>query len=322
MLSRAQLENHQVKIYIVVLLIAFSLGLTVPHYMESLEIFLTPILALLMYSMMTQIPFTTIKNSFLQTRFLLVICLLNFLIVPMIVWLLAFMLPNDPVLLLGFYLVLLTPCIDYVVVFTALGKGDERAMLAATPLLFILQLCLLPLYLWLFLGKQTVLLIDIAPFIKSFFWLIILPFALAFFLQLFTPRLKWAKKTLEVSAWLPVPFMALTLFIIIASQMNHLKDQFEIIKILIPLYLLFMMIMPFIAKGLSAAFKLPLKQRRAAIFSSSTRNSLVVLAIALSLPPSISVLVAAIILTQTIVELIVEVIYIRIIPNWLLRDDA
>jgi len=61
-------------------------------------------------------------------------------------------LSSNKALLVGALLVLLTPCIDYVVVFTHLGKGDSRLVLAATPLLLLLQLLLLPLYLQLILG--------------------------------------------------------------------------------------------------------------------------------------------------------------------------
>ncbi|WP_219817981.1 hypothetical protein [Nitrosomonas ureae] len=62
---------------------------------------------------------------------------------------------HTPTLLLGVYLVLLTPCIDYVVVFTHLGRGNARLVLASTPLLLITQMLLLPVYLWLFMGEQA-----------------------------------------------------------------------------------------------------------------------------------------------------------------------
>lgn len=47
----------------------------------------------------------------------------------------------------------------------------------------------------------------------------------------------------------------------------------------------------------------------------STRNSLVVLPLAFALPAQFTPLVAAVIITQTIIELLAETIYIRIIPT-------
>ncbi|MDT3983559.1 arsenic resistance protein, partial [Staphylococcus ureilyticus] len=70
---------------------------------------------------------------------------------------------NVPIII-GVYLVLLTPCIDYVIVFNALGKGNEQLMLFATPLLFIGQILLLPLYFTLFLNIDIFSQIDILPF--------------------------------------------------------------------------------------------------------------------------------------------------------------
>lgn len=66
-------------------------------------------------------------------------------------------------------------------------------------------------------------------------------------------------------------------------------------------------------------FKLDIRSGRALIFSGSTRNPLVVLPLALSLPNQLNTLVAAIIVTQTIIEIIGEIIYIRIVPNLILR---
>lgn len=51
---------------------------------------------------------------------------------------------------------------------------------------------------------------------------------------------------------------------------------------------------------------------RAVAFSSSTRNSLVVLPLALSVPGAIPIL-PAVIVTQTLVELLSELVYVRLI---------
>jgi arsenite transporter len=83
-----------------------------------------------------------------------------------------------------------------------------------------------------------------------------------------------------------------------------------------------MIIMPIISRFIAKWFKLDIGSGRALIFSGSTRNSLVVLPLALALPDNLSTLVAAIIVTQTIVELAGELIYIRLVPNILLRKET
>ena len=106
------------------------------EFQNELEKLIPFILGILMYSMFVQIPFAALKETFSNRRFFYALCIVNFIAVPIVVWTLTLFLPDYPPLLLGVYLVLLTPCIDYVIVFTMLGKGNEKAMLSATPFLF------------------------------------------------------------------------------------------------------------------------------------------------------------------------------------------
>ena len=139
------------------------------------------VIAILMYSMFSQIPFTALKESFANRRYIGALLTVNYIAVPIVVWLLSKFLPDYPPLLLGVYLVLLTPCIDYVIVFTALGRGNEKLVLMSTPLLFITQLLLLPLYLWLFMGGEAAGIVEPAPFLEAFLGLIVIPLAIATF---------------------------------------------------------------------------------------------------------------------------------------------
>src|SRR3546814_4914861 len=90
----------------------------------------------------------------------------------------------DPMLRLGVLLVLLTPCIDYVVTFAHLGRADSRLLLAATPILLIVQMIALPFYLGFLLGDDAASLVQAGPFVHAFVWLIAIPLALAILLQL------------------------------------------------------------------------------------------------------------------------------------------
>lgn len=318
MILKEQLENNQVPIYIITLLLAGFVGVNFSDVQSLLEYLIPIIIGILMYSMFVQIPFVALKNCFVNLRFFYALCIVNFVAVPIVVWMLMLFLPDYPPLLLGVYLVLLTPCIDYVIVFTALGKGNEKAMLSATPFLFIAQLLLLPVYLWLFIGNQAASIVEMTPFVEAFVTFIVFPLVAALIVQLLTKEGGLIK---EISSWLPVPFMAFTLFVIVASQIGKMSGSFEWILKVVPIYIAFMIIMPFISKKVGKWLQLDVRTGRALIFSGSTRNSLVVLPFALALPVEIRSLVVAIIVSQTIVELVGELIYIRIIPNFILRDE-
>ncbi|MFJ5771730.1 arsenic resistance protein [Psychrobacillus sp. NPDC093180] len=318
MITRQQLENNQVWLYVIVLVMGAGFGLIVPDFSGQLDIIISMIIAILMYSMFSQIPFTSLKKSFTNRRFIRALLTVNYIAVPIVVWLLSKLLPDFPPLLLGVYLVLLTPCIDYVIVFTALGRGNEKLILMATPILFITQMLLLPLYLWLFMGEDAAGIVEPVPFLEAFFGLIVIPLGIAIAIQLLARKAPVGNKIINLSTWLPVPFMALTLFVVVASQIGKLSSYIDLILKVIPIYVAFMIIVPVVSRFIAKWFKLDVESGRALIFSGSTRNSLVVLPLALALPDELSMLVAAVIVTQTIVELAGELIYIRLVPNLLL----
>lgn len=322
MISREKLEHNQIGLYVFILVLATVLGLLTPSAMRVLDnhILISVVIAILMFGMFTQIPFIAIRESFGNRRFILALLTANYIAVPIVVWLLSQLLPHQTPVLLGVYLVLLTPCIDYVIVFTHLGRGNEKLMLLSTPILFITQMLLLPVYLWIFMGKEASEVVNPGPFIEAFLIIIVLPLLLAIVIQLFSKRNQNGQKILDMSAWIPVPLMALTLFIIVSSQIDKLSLYWDLIIKVIPIYLGFMLIMPIISRFIVKWFRLDIQSGRAVIFSSGTRNSLVVLPLALALPESWSTLVAAIIVTQTIVELVGELIYVRIVPNVILRE--
>ncbi|MGG3279152.1 arsenic resistance protein [Paenibacillus solani] len=325
MITREKLEQNQIWIYVSTLVAAAALGLLYPALMSNLDhqILISVIIGVLMFGMFTQIPFTSIKESLGNRRFIFAILTANYIAVPIIVWLLSQLLPQQSPVLLGVYLVLLTPCIDYVIVFTHLGRGNEKAMLLSTPILFVTQMLLLPAYLWMFMGNKASDIVNPGPFVEAFLTIIVLPLLLAVVLQLFSRKKRnGAQRLLDVSAWIPVPLMALTLFIIVSSQISKLSVYWDTIILVVPIYIAFMFIMPFISRLIVKWFGLDIRSGRAVIFSAGTRNSLVVLPLALALPENWSTLVAAIIVTQTIVELVGELIYIHVIPNVILRDTA
>ncbi|MBR2563922.1 MAG: arsenic resistance protein [Paenibacillus sp.] len=321
MLTKETMEKQQTWFYVVALFAGAGIGLAAPAWGNMLQYAVSPVLAVLLYSMFVQIPFMELRASWANLRFTVALLLANFIVVPAVVWLLTLLFPQSPSVLLGVYLVLLTPCIDYVIVFTQLGRGDEKLMLAATPLLFVVQMILLPLYLWLFMGSDAAAIMKTGPFVEAFLLLIVVPLLLAVMTQLWSNTGGTAQRLYQATAWLPVPMMALALILVVASQVGKVYKDLSIIASVIPIYATFLIIMPFISRFIAKFFQLNTGAGRALIFSAATRNSLVVLPLALSLSPEWATIAAAVIVTQTIIELAGELIYIRLVPKVILRDE-
>jgi ACR3 family arsenite transporter len=82
----------------------------------------------------------------------------------------------------------------------------------------------------------------------------------------------------------------------------------------VPIYIAFAIAAPLTGWCIARLFRLEVAARRAIAFSAATRNSLVVLPLAFAVPGAVPVL-PAIIVTQTLVELVSELIYVRLIPR-------
>ena len=82
----------------------------------------------------------------------------------------------------------------------------------------------------------------------------------------------------------------------------------------IPVYVTFVLLAPLMGIVAARLFALPASTARAVTFSASTRNSLVVLPLALALPEDVRGLAATVVILQTLIELVAELLYVRLIP--------
>src|SRR5690606_3046011 len=146
---------------------------------------------------------------------------------------------HDQVLLVGVLFVLLTPCVDYVIVFTGIAGGAKDRLLAAAPLLMLAQIALLPAYLWLFVGAEFVQAVDLAPFVEAFLLLIALPLIAAGLTQLAAAHARAGRIVQGIVLGAMVPLMVLTLAVVVASQIAEVGQQLTALLLVIPVYVLF-----------------------------------------------------------------------------------
>lgn len=310
---RDALEGRQVWIYFTAVIIAGIAGLLVPGS-TTLEPAINPALALMLFVTFLQVPVAALGQALRDVRFLGALLAVNFVVVPLLVAALIQVLPASPMLRLGVLMVLLCPCIDYVVTFSHLGRADARLLLASTPALLIVQMVLLPVYLRLFLGAQAAAYVQLGPFVHAFVWLIAIPFVLAALVQAWAAKSKTGEKSANVLGLLPVPATAAVLFIVVAAVTPQLGLAVEATLKVVPLYVAFAVIAPLLGWGVARVARLDASAGRAIAFSAATRNSLVVLPLALAVPGAVPLL-PAVIVAQTLVELIAELIYIRLMPK-------
>ncbi|WP_449283165.1 arsenic resistance protein [Leucobacter sp.] len=311
-------ERHQVALYLLALALGTAAGLAMPAVAEPAETAITPVLGLLLYATFLGVPFGRVGESLRDWRFLVTVLVLDFVIVPPIVFVLSRIVAHDRALLIGVLFVLLTPCVDYVIVFTGIAGGARDRLLAAAPLLMLGQLLLLPVLLRWFAGGGLVAEIDPAPFVEAFLLLIVLPLGAAAATQWFASRSRAGAIVLEVATAAMVPLMMLTLALVVASQISEVGARIGALLPAIPVYVLFAAIMVPLGAATGRLGGLDAPGRRAVVFSGVTRNSLVVLPLVLALPAAFDLAPLAVV-AQTLVELLTMVLLARLIPRWV-RD--
>lgn len=314
-MSAAQwLERHQIIIYLGGLAAGAAVGLALPTSATALEVGIYPVLGAVLYATFLQVPFTKLTGAFRDRRFLAAALVLNFAVVPVVVAALALVVSLPQAVLLGVLLVLLTPCVDYVIVFSGLAGGDSQRLLAAAPLLMLAQMLALPLLLWLFMGPDLADVVEIGPFLEAFLILIVAPLALAWGTEALAARHRAGQVITSAMNTAMVPLMAATLLVVVASQIPEISHQLGQVVTVVPLYVAFLLVMAGVGLAAARVFRLDTGRSRALIFTGATRNSLVVLPLALALPEAYAI-TPVIVVTQTLVELVGMVVYVHTIPR-------
>lgn len=307
------LERFQIGIYWVAMVLGFGIG----HLFVSqkiLPMLMTPTLALMLFATFMQVPVLRLGRILKEGRFLCTLGAVNFVLIPGLVWVLQLLMPADPLIRFAVLFVLLTPCIDYVITFAQVGRADAHLLLAATPLLLLMQMLLLPLYLSVFLGETVIGLWSVRPFIEAFIGLIIIPLLLAAWVQFSSKRSQRMRRMARHLDLLPVPATAMVLFVVVGAMAPRLEQAVPETMRVLPIYALFAVVAPALGWWVARQARLSTRAARAVAFSAGTRNSLVILPLALAIPAA-QPLLPALIVTQTLVELVASLIYMKIMPR-------
>lgn len=316
-MQRLTLERRQVWVYLAAIAAGMLMGSAFAGAGPALEALLWPALGLLLYITFLQVPLLHLRAAFTDHRFLAATVIGNFIVIPALVFLLISWLPADPVLRLGVLLVLLVPCTDWFISFSQLGGGDVPRAIAITPLNLLLQLLLLPVYLWAMTGPALTTLLSPADLWPALV-VVLLPLLAAAmterWLEARPGRAIWREK----AAWWPVPLLAVVVFLIAGAQVDTARDTVALLPVIVPLFAAFLLLAAVSARIIATAMILPTAQGRTLAFSLGTRNSFLVLPVALALPAGMEI-AAVVIVVQSLVELFGMMFYLWWVPRRLFR---
>lgn len=317
MLTRDALERHQLWSYLTAVVLGLAIGALWPGAGGVFENLVWPVLGLLLYTTFTQVPLASILSAFKDGRFLATVLVGNFVVLPLVVWGLVHLTPDDPALRLGLLLVLLVPCTDWFITFTQLGRGDAARATAMTPLILLVQLGLLPVYLWLMADADVVSVFRVEQVWPAFL-VLLAPLGLAALSEIWLRRRPAGERAREALGYGPVPLLSVVIALVAAGHAGPVGDSLDVLPVVVGVSVAFLVAGLILSRALAAVVGLPVGQGRTLAFSLGTRNSFIVLPFALSLPSGWEV-AAVVIVMQSLVELFAMIFYLWFVPKVLFR---
>ncbi|MBL2480135.1 arsenic resistance protein, partial [Klebsiella pneumoniae] len=182
---------------------------------------------------------------------------------------------------------MVTPCTDWYLIFTEIAKGNVALSTAILPVNLILQVLLLPIYLFLFAGVMKT--VAVSVLIESIVIVVVLPFLLALATQSLMIHLKKAEtlenKLIPFFSSAQIVFLSLAIVAMFASQGKYLLQNMNIVLLLLIPVLLFFIINFVLGQFIRRVMRLSYKDTVSLNLTTLARNSPVALAIAVTAFP-------------------------------------
>ena len=220
----------------VLVLVAALLALAFPTELQKIRpTVINYMLGVVMFGMGLTLNLRDFKIVFSRPKDVVVGCLAQFTIMPLLAWGLARSFQLDEALALGVVLVGCCPGGTASNVITYLANGDLALSVGMTGVSTLLAPLMTPFLTWALAGKSID--VDVAGMLLSILWVVILPIAVGLIVKLI-----WPKFTEKATDYLPAfssIAIALIVAIVIAANANKLMSGGLIIIIVVMLHNIF-----------------------------------------------------------------------------------
>ena len=279
------IEKLQTVIMLAAIGLGFLTGRAFPEA-EAAGALITPALMAMIFGLFLGIPLDDLKKGFANRRFTMVSLAINFIWIPVLGWWLGgIFLADSPALRLGFLMLLVTPCTDWYLVFTALARGNVPLSAALLPVNLVVQVLLLPVYLYIFSGLTGA--VNLESLGWSVFLVLALPFGLAQAVRRFLSPAHFGRITLEkVFSGGQFWFLCLAIWAMFASQAQQLTGHGGLFLTLLRPVVLFFVINFLVGRLAARLFQFSFADSVSLSLTTLARNSPIALAIAVTAFPN------------------------------------
>ena len=202
----------------VLVLMAAVVALIVPSAFSGIKpTVINPLLGVIMFGMGMALRLEDFKIVFSRPKDVIIGCVAQFTIMPLLAVLLSRMFALDEALAVGVVLVGCCPGGTASNVITYLAKGDLALSVGMTATSTVLAPVMTPLLVWLLVGKSVD--VNVAGMLLSILWVVILPIVAGLIVKGL-----WPKFTERMTAYLPaVSSLAIAFIVLIVISANAQK---------------------------------------------------------------------------------------------------
>jgi BASS family bile acid:Na+ symporter len=217
----------------VLVLAAAVMALIVPSAFSGIRpTVINPLLGVIMFGMGMALSLEDFKIVFSRPKDVIIGCVAQFTIMPLLAWVLSQVFSLDEALAVGVVLVGCCPGGTASNVITYLAKGDLALSVGMTATSTVLAPVMTPLLVWLLAGQSVD--VDVAGMLLSILWVVILPIVAGLIVKAL-----WPKFTERATAYLPAVsslFIAFIVLIIIAANAQKLLAGGMVIILVVMLH--------------------------------------------------------------------------------------
>lgn len=287
----------------------------VDNFSVWMEWAIIPCLMVMLIGVFLQVPLEGLRDARRNVTFTLTCIGLNFGITPLVAGGLGYLFLRDiPELWIGFIMLMVTPCTDWYLVFTSISKGNVSLATMLLPFNMILQILLLPFYLWLLTGQLHQL--SLGLLFESVILVLFVPWMLSVLIRWGSRRYmgeQWLQeKVLSRVGTVQLVFLNLAIVAMFSSQGTLLwQNSGVLFGLILPVLLHFTILFAMgyiVARGLRFSYA----DRASLHLTTLARNSPIALAIALTAFPDRPLIALALVIGP-LIELPVLALISRIL---------
>ena len=269
---------------------------------------------LVIYPMMVNLRVEALARAGRNVRGLLLALAYNFIWAPLIGFVLARVFLHDPLLALGFLLVMVVPCSSMSIAYTGLAKGDVELSTVIVGSSFVIAVVAVPAWMMIFAAGYDVP-VPMGAMMGSILTVLIAPMLAGWLTR------KWLVRTrgpggpahlAPVFAAASMLAMFAIIFLIFFAKAEMIVDRWQMVLLLLVPNALFMALTLAVATWLNRRLGLTYGEHMAVVFASAGKNNATAIAIAAT---AFTPLVAVPAATMPIFQVLLMVGYLKIAPR-------